>query len=185
MVDFKGAVRRVVTGRAPWTYLYLVLIPFINWCFEHVPTYPLPGHGDWNPMTVVTGLVLVVRDFAQREIGHYIFAFLAVGLVLSIYTSDPTIALASACAFAISETIDWALFTFAKLPLSKRVFVSAGISGPIDAAVFLWIASYSIPGIFNWWSLMASVVSRFLGCLVVYLLMKHREKKAALATTAS
>ncbi len=181
MTDVKTFLKKVLIGRTPWTYLYLFLIPFINWCFDHIPTFLLPTGGDWNPMTVVTGLVLVVRDFAQREIGHYIFLFLAAGLVLSIYTSDPTIALASACAFAISEMIDWALFTFAKLPLSKRVFVSAGISGPIDAAAFLWIASYSIPGIFNIWSLLASVVSRFIGCLVVYLLMKHRENKAAMA----
>ena len=180
-MNFKAAAQKVIIGKTPWTYLYLVLIPFINWCFEHVPTFNLPTGGDWNPMTVVTGLVLVVRDFAQREIGHWIFIFLAIGLVLSVYTSSPNVALASACAFAVSEIIDWALFTFAKLPLSKRIFVSAGISGPIDAAVFLWIASYSIPGIFNIWSLLASVVSRLMGCLVVYLLMKHREKKAALA----
>ncbi len=184
MVDAKTFVKRVVTGQARWTYLYLFLIPFINWCFEHVYTFKLAGGGDWNPMTIVTGLVLVVRDFAQREIGHWIFLFLAIGLMLSIYTSSADVALGSACAFAISETIDWALFTFAKLPLSKRVFVSAGISGPIDAAAFLYIANFKIPGIFNWWSLAAAVVSRFLGCLVVYLLMKRREKKAALAATA-
>lgn len=180
-MNLKAAAQKVIYGRTPWTYLYLFLIPFINWCFEHVPTVILPAGGDWNPMTIVTGLVLVVRDFAQREIGHWIFVFLGIGLLLSIVTSDPTIAFASACAFAVSETIDWGLFTYAKMPLSKRVFVSAGISGPIDAAVFLWIASYSIPGIFNIWSLLASVVSRFLGCLVVYLLMKHREKTAAVA----
>jgi len=135
-------------------------------------------------MTIVTGLVLVVRDFAQREVGHWIFLFLAIGLILSIYTSDPTIAFASACAFAISETIDWALFTFAKLPLARRIFVSAGISGPIDAAAFLFIANFALPGIFNWVSLAAAVVSRFLGCLIVYLLMKHREKKLASTATA-
>ena len=184
-MNLKAAAYKVITLKTPWTYLYLVLIPFINWCFANVPTLNLPTGGDWNPMTGVTGLVLVVRDFAQREIGHWIFIFLAIGLMLSVVTSDPTIAFASACAFAISETIDWALFTFAKLPLSKRIFVSAGISGPIDAAAFLWIASYSIPGIFNIWSLLASVVSRFLGCLVVYLLMKHREKKAALEAVSS
>lgn len=184
MEHFKAVVRKVITGGTPWTYLYLFLIPFINWCFEHVYTFKFPHGGDWNPMTIVTGLVLVVRDFAQREISHYIFFFLVVGLILSIYTSAPAIAFGSACAFAISETIDWALFTFAKLPLSKRVFVSAGISGPIDAAAFLWIANFAIPGIFNWWSLLAAVVSRFLGCLVVYLLMKHREKKAAMAAIA-
>ncbi len=184
MVDAKTFVRRVVTGQARWTYLYLFLIPFINWCFANVPTLKFSMGGDWNPMTIVTGLVLVVRDFAQREVGHWIFLFLAIGLILSIYTSDPTIAFASACAFAISETIDWALFTFAKLPLAKRIFVSAGISGPIDAAAFLFIANFRLPGIFNWWSLAAAVVSRFLGCLVVYWLMKRREKKLALAATA-
>ena len=184
VADIKAVFRKVITGQTRWTYLYLFLIPFINWCFANVPSLPLPDKGDWNPMTVVTGLILVVRDFAQREVGHYIFGFLAIGLLLSIVTSTPNVALASAVAFAISETIDWALFTFAKLPLSKRVFVSAGISGPIDAAAFLWIASYSIPGIFNWWSLAGSVVSRFLGCLVVYWLMKHREKKAALAAAS-
>ena len=184
-MDFKNFIQRVFTGRAPWTYLYLVLIPLINWAFDHVYTFKLPHGGDWNPMTVVTGLVLVVRDFAQREVGHYIFAFLALGLVLSVWTSDPTIAFGSACAFAISETIDWALFTFAKLPLSKRVFVSAGISGPIDAAAFLWIANFALPGIFNWWSLAAAVVSRFIGCFIVYVLMKQREKQQALAASTS
>ncbi len=184
MIDGRTFIRRVITGATPWTYLYLFLIPFINWCFDHVYTFKLPGGGDWNPMTVVTGLVLVVRDFAQREVSHWIFVFLAIGLVLSVYTSSPTIAFGSACAFAISETIDWALFTFAKLPLSKRIFVSAGISGPIDAAAFLYIANFSLPGIFNWVSLAAAVISRLLGCLVVYLLMKQREKKQALAATA-
>jgi len=185
MIDGGTFIKRVARLQTPWTALYLYLIPFINWCFDHVPTFPLPGHGDWNPMTVVTGLVLVVRDFAQREVGHWIFIFLGIGLVLSIWTSDPTIALASAAAFAVSETIDWALFTFAKLPLSKRVFVSAGVSGPIDAAVFLWIASYSIPGIFNGWSLMGSVVSRFLGCAVVYYFMKQRERRMTVAAEAA
>lgn len=69
---FSAFVRKAVTGRTPWTYLYLALIPFINWCFAAVPQIPLPDHGSWTPMSVVTGLVLVVRDFAQREIGHWI-----------------------------------------------------------------------------------------------------------------
>ncbi len=185
MGDIQAFVRKVFSGRTPWTYFYLFLIPFVNWSFDHVPTLKLPTGGDWNAVTIVTGFILVVRDFAQREVGHYIFIFLAIGLGLSVITSDPTIALASACAFAISETIDWALFTFAKLPLSKRVFVSAGIAGPIDACAFLWIASFSVPGIFNIWSMLAAVVSRFLGCVVVYLLMKHREKQAALSAPAA
>ena len=53
-----------------YTLLYVFLIPFINWSFTWAPMWDvLPGWA-FNPVTIVTGLVLVVRDFAQREIGH-------------------------------------------------------------------------------------------------------------------
>ena len=179
-MDFNTFLKRTFTGRTPWTYLYLVLIPVVNWGFAAVPTVKFPFGGDWNAMTIVTGLILVVRDFAQREVGHFIFIFLVLGLMLSTVTSDPSIAFASGCAFAISELIDWALFTFAKMPLSRRVFVSAGTAGPIDAATFLLIA-----GFFSWWSVLAAVVSRLLGCVVVYILMRNREKREASAASAT
>lgn len=179
-MDFTTFIRRVATLKTPWTYLYLFCIPFVNWGFDKIQTVPLPTGGDWHPLTVVTGLTLVVRDFAQREVGHYIFVFLGIGLVLSYLTSDPAVAFASTCAFLISELIDWALFTFLKIPLSRRVFISTAISAPIDAAVFLAIASQSIPGIFNPWSFAAAISSRFIGCLIVYWLMRHREKRQAL-----
>ena len=181
MVDGKTLVRKVFSLKTPWTYLYLFLIPFINWCFAAVPQIALPDHGSWTPMAVVTGLVLVVRDFAQREIGHWIFLALAIGLALSFATSDPAVALASTCAFAVSELIDWAFFTFLKMPLSKRVFYSTSVSAPADSAIFYLIASTTIPGIFNIWSLGSSVLSKLIGVLIVYLLMRHREKKQALA----
>ncbi|MGN6207896.1 VUT family protein [Asticcacaulis sp.] len=183
MIDAKAAARKAFTGRAPWTYLYLFLIPFINWCWGAVPTVPLPDHGEWTPMAIVTGLVLVVRDFAQREVGHWIFIPLIVGISASYFTSPSEIATASAVAFAISETVDWALFTFLKLPLSKRVFISAAIGSPIDTTVFYLMASAAKPGIFNIWAIGASILSKLVGCVIVYLLMKNREQKAALAAT--
>lgn len=184
-MDFKGFLQRVFTGRTWWTYLYLFLIPFINWCWAAVPTIHLPDNGEWTPMAIVTGLVLVVRDFAQREVGHWIFVALAIGLGLSFYTSAPGIALASTVAFGVSETIDWALFTFLKLPLSKRVFISAGIGAPVDSTVFYLMAASTIKGIFNPWSIASSVGSKLLGCLVVYILMRRRERKAALPANAA
>lgn len=180
-MDFNTFIKRVFTAKTPWTYLYLACIPFVNWGFDKIQTVPLPTGGDWHPLTVVTGLTLVVRDFAQREVGHYIFLFLGIGLILSYMTSDPTVAFASTCAFLISELIDWALFTFLKIPLSRRVFISTAISAPIDAAVFLAIASQSIPGIFNPWSFAAAIASRFVACLIIFLLMRQREKQEAKA----
>ncbi len=184
MVDGKTFIQRVIKGQARWTYLYLFLIPFINWCFAAVPTIPLPDHGEWTPMSIVTGLVLVVRDFAQREVGHWIFIALLLGLGMSYFTSPHDIAWASTCAFAVSELIDWSLFTFLKLPLSKRVFISAGISAPIDSTVFYLMASSMIPGLLNPYSVASSIGSKLVGCLIVYWLMKRREKKMALAATA-
>ena len=184
MIDAKAAARKAFTGRAPWTYLYLFLIPFINWAYAAVPTISLPDHGEWTPLAIVTGLVLVVRDFAQREIGHWIFIPLMIGLGISFKMAPAEIAMASAVAFGISETIDWGLFTVLKLPLSKRVFISAAVGSPVDTTVFYLMAATAIPGIFNIWAIGASILSKLVGCVIVYLLMKNREKKAALALTA-
>ena len=180
-MDFTTFIKRVFTARTPWTYLYLACIPFVNWGFDKITPVPLPTGGDWIPRTVVPGLTWVVRYFAPGEVGHYIFIFLGFGLILSYLTSDPTVAFASTCAFLISELIDWALFTFLKIPLSRRVFISTAISAPVDAAVFLAIASQSIPGIFNPWSFAAAIVSRFIACLIIFLLMRQREKREAKA----
>src|SRR5262245_23676619 len=73
-----------------WAALYVGLMPFINWSFAAVPTAPIPewlGGGAFQPLAIVTGFVLVVRDFAQRELKHWIFGAMVVGLALSSLTS--------------------------------------------------------------------------------------------------
>ncbi|MGF1461586.1 MAG: hypothetical protein ACFB2Z_00155 [Maricaulaceae bacterium] len=75
-----------------YTALYVALIPFINWSFTWAPLWPLFGDVVFNPVTVVTGLVLVVRDFAQREIKHYVLLAMAVALGLTYATSGGELA---------------------------------------------------------------------------------------------
>ena len=178
--SFVLSVKKIIRGRAPWTYVYVLLIPLVNWSFAHVPSYPVLG-GEWNPMVVVTGLILVVRDLAQREIGHTIFLPLTIGLAVSFLMAPPEIALASAAAFAVSETIDWAIFTFTHRPLSKRILWSCGASAPVDSTVFLIGASMAIPGLFSWVTLLGSVLSKLAGAYVVYLHLKRRERHHATA----
>lgn len=158
-----------------FTFLYMALIPLVNWSFAHVPTVPMPDGGAWSPMAVVTGLVLVVRDFAQREIGHWIFVPLLIGIALSFAMAPPQIALASAAAFGVSELTDWAIFTFTKRPLSQRVLLSSGISAPLDSAVFWFLASLAVAGVFTWSTVLTAIASKLAGCYVVYLLLKRRE----------
>lgn len=160
-----------------WVYVYVVLIPLVNWSFAHVPTVALPGGGEWAPMAVVTGLILVFRDLAQREVGHWIFIPLLIGLAVSYVMAPPAIAFASGAAFAISETIDWLIFTITKRPLSKRVLWSCAASAPVDSAVFLILAEQAVRGIFNWSTLITSIASKLLGAYVVYRLLKRREAR--------
>lgn len=160
-----------------WVYVYVFLIPLVNWSFAHVPTVALGDGAVWSPMAIITGLILVFRDFAQREIGHYIFIPLLVGLAISYVMAPPAIALASAAAFAVSELVDWAVFTYTKRPLSKRILWSCAASAPLDSALFLLGAEQSMPGVFSWLTLITSITSKLFGAVVVYYIIKARETR--------
>lgn len=82
------------------------------------------------------GFVFVFRDYAQRQIGHkVVFAMLAATVIS--YFMSPEVALASAAAFLVSETVDWIVYTLTKRPLSERVLYSSAVATPLDSIVFL------------------------------------------------
>jgi uncharacterized PurR-regulated membrane protein YhhQ (DUF165 family) len=165
-----------------WSALYVGLMPFINWSFAAVPTFAIPDHlggGALQPLAIVTGLVLVVRDFAQRELGHWIWGAMIVGLTLSSLTSWITIVVASGLAFLVSETVDWAVYTFSKRPLSQRVMISSLASAPLDQVVFIGLASLVVPGIFAWGTVLTGIASKLLGAWVVSQIVAVQERKIA------
>jgi len=66
-----------------YTLVYILLVPFINWTFSWALIWEiLPGWA-FNPVTIITGLVLVFRDFSQREIGHRVLIAMFIGLCLT------------------------------------------------------------------------------------------------------
>jgi uncharacterized PurR-regulated membrane protein YhhQ (DUF165 family) len=179
-----GTMAVFFIARRPWTALYVGLMPFINWSFSAVPTMPIPhelGGGNFQPLAIVTGFVLVVRDFAQREIKHWIFGAMIVGLLLSTLTSWIVIIFASGAAFLISETADWAVYTFVKRPLSQRVLLSSCASGPLDQLVFIWLASMAPgqAGIFAWGTILTGVASKLFGAVIVSRIMAAQERRVA------
>lgn len=161
-----------------WVLLYIAIIPLINWGFAIIPTIAMPDGGQWAPMAIVTGLVLVVRDFAQREIGHWIFIPLFIAVALSYFMAGPEIALASGAAFLVSELADWAVYTFTKKPLSTRILISSAVGAPVDTVVFLLGANMIVPGILAPSTLLTSIASKLLGAYVVYRIVKRRESRA-------
>ena len=186
--DSRGALARI-----PWikyTLLYVLLIPFINWSFTWAPmagffegqfvTYfpneDVPKLAKWlfNPVTIVTGLVLIVRDFAQREVGHYVLIAMAIALVLTALTAGPQLALASGAAFAVSELVDWALFTFSKYKLSTRVLLSSALAAPIDTTLFLYGAEMVRGGMFTMPNIVMSITGKMIGAIVIWWIVKKR-----------
>jgi uncharacterized PurR-regulated membrane protein YhhQ (DUF165 family) len=157
-----------------FTILYVALIVLVNWGFTVVPLMPLPGGEMWPPMSLVVGLVFVARDYAQREIGHKVIIAMLVSAALSYVMANPFVAVASLSAFLISEFADWAVYSFTRRPFSQRVLLSSVIGTPLDSAVFL-----AIIGHFSLVGVVAMTLSKMLGALAVWWLVRRREAQAA------
>ena len=180
-------------GRA-WAYVYVALIPFLNWSFGKISGVDMTDQLGWlfgtahtiliNPLTVVTGLVFVIRDFVQREMGHRVLVLMALAIGWSFYYSWPVIAIASGIAFAISETVDWLLFTFTKYRLSTRILLSSALAAPIDTTVFLFGADLAVQAaqgepagtLFNLANWVFFILGKMVGAVVVSWMIRQREK---------
>jgi hypothetical protein len=199
-----GALIWFLKGRT-WAYIYVALIPLLNWSFgrPEVPEVDLTqmfggvfgtAHQIiFNPLTVATGMVFVVRDFVQREMGHRVLVLMALAIAWSFYYSWPVIALASGIAFAISETADWLLFTFTKYRLSTRILLSSALAAPIDTTVFLYgadlaqvMAGLAEPGsqlnTANW---IFFIIGKMVGAVVVSAMIRYREKRGEVDPAAA
>lgn len=187
-VPICAAVVAVLWWRgARWTAVYVALMPLINWSFAAVPTYPIAeslGGGQFQPLAIVTGLVLVARDFTQREIGHRVLGAMLIGLALSTLTSWITIVVASGAAFLISETVDWAVYTLSRRPLSQRIMISSALSAPLDQTVFIYLASFVVPGIFAWGTVLTGIASKLIGAAVVAWVVARQERRVAARAAA-
>jgi uncharacterized PurR-regulated membrane protein YhhQ (DUF165 family) len=120
---------------------YIATIWLANYLVSHYGIVDV-GFGLMAPAAVyAVGVAFTMRDFTQDLLGRkVVIGCIAAGCVLS-YLVSPTFALASAVAFAASESADFAIYT----PLRERdwlgaVTVSNIVGACIDSALFLYIA---------------------------------------------
>lgn len=159
-------------------FTYIGLIAGVNWAFAIVPPLELPGGDLWSPVALIVGFVFVVRDFAQRRVGHHILWAMLAGIIISWWMASPQLALASALAFAVGEMADWALYSFTKKPFSQRILISSLLGAPLDSLVFLTFIGIASPV-----SVGVMSFSKLLGAFVVFLLVRRRERLSPLAAT--
>jgi len=156
-----------------WTALYIASIVLVNWLFVAVPPLATPL-GDLYLATLVVGAVFVLRDYAQREIGHSILLATFAAGVITWYMVDPALALASLTAFFISEMADWAVFSFTRRSLQSRILISSIVAVPLDTFAFLYLTGFLTPASFS-----VEVISKAVGVAIVFLLLRARYQRLA------
>lgn len=161
---------------APFYLLtYIISILVLNLAFSYVPMVDL-GFGLFSPMAILAGAVFVLRDFAQREVGHWVLAGMVAGALLSFMLADPFVAYASVAAFVISELADWLLYTVTKKPFHQRVLISSLLSTPVDTAVFLLLIDGMTAGTF-----VLMVGAKMVAALLIWLYYHKNPGQAATA----
>jgi hypothetical protein len=127
---------------------YVLTVVAVNVGFSHSPSL------DWV-WSLLVGGVLVLRDVAQRQWGHGVLGLMVLAATLSYVLGNPAVALASATAFVISETVDWLVYTTTHRPFADRVWRSVLASAPVDTATFLHLAQ-----IWSWPLFAIGVISK-------------------------
>ena len=95
---------------------------------------------------LMIGAALVLRDLVQRRLGvEFGIAAIVAGAAISAVIAPPSLVVASATAFLLSEFADFAVYT----PLARRRLVAAVVASSavgllVDSLVFLWLAFGSL-----------------------------------------
>lgn len=155
-----------------WILTYVASIVAVNVGFAHVPLVDLGALGFWPPMSLLVGVIFVIRDFAQRAVGHWVLPAMLVGLALSYVMADPYVALASACAFAVSELADWAIYTVTRRPFHQRVLASSAIGAPLDSAIFLLMIGHA-----SFVGIAVMSVSKMFAALLIWAMPQSGDKE--------
>ena len=146
--------RRNIEGSI-FLVLFCLTIPAANWMIGHVGSVCVPNGPCLVPVApgimapsgvLMVGAALVLRDLVQRRLGaEFGIGAIIVGAIISAGLAPPSLVLASATAFLLSEFADFAVYT----PLARRRLVLAVVASSfaglvVDSIVFLWLAFGSL-----------------------------------------
>lgn len=157
----------------PYAFAYVASVVLVNWLFMVIPPVPLPGGDVWPPVSLAVGFVFILRDYAQRAVGHKVVLCMLLGAGISYFMAGPQIALASMAAFLVGEFLDWGVYTYTGRPFSQRILLSSLVSTPVDTAVFLVLINMAGVG-----TILIMTLSKLAGAVAVFLLVRRRERFA-------
>lgn len=125
--------------------LFVLTVWAANWAISRWGLVPV-GFGLTAPAGVYfAGLAFTLRDVTHRTLGRWaVVAAIGVGALLSLLVSS-RFALASATAFLVSETADFAVYE----PVRRNGWLPAVLASnlvglAVDSVLFLWLAFGSL-----------------------------------------
>jgi queuosine precursor transporter len=162
-----------------YSLLYYFSIVLLFTAVNHAPlVVRLPFGGDWSPYLLLVGLWFVLRDYSQRELGGFVLLPMIAGILTAYLFIDSNLALASAIALAVSETVDAIIYTLSKRPFHQRVLISSAIAIPIDTAVFFAAVDilqvHGETNFFNFWSVLIATLTKIASAVVVFYVSRRR-----------
>lgn len=155
--------------------LFIGTVVFANWLVNYYGVVSI-GFGLMAPAGVfAAGLGFTLRDWLQRKGGSpQVLLAIACGAGISAAIS-PQLALASATAFLVSETADWAVYTPIKNKL-LAIVLSNTVGAVVDSIIFLSIAFHNLD------FLKGQVIGKLYMTVPFVILLGYTQTKLALAT---
>lgn len=161
-----------ILSRIKYSLAYIACILVTVVLFNKFPLLiEVTDGASFSPWSAAIGLWFVLRDYSQRELGHYVFIPMVIGIAISAVV-NPGYAIATALAGAVSELLDWAMYTFSKKPFHTRIFLSSLVAAPVDTFIFFlaFDVFQVIPGvsIFNWITIAIGTCSKLIAAIVIW-----------------
>jgi len=139
--------------------VYTASVVAANVITAHLGLVPIGFGLSVTAGTFAAGFTLLARNLGQDVIGRpRIIALMLLGIGISWWLATPALAVASAAAFAISETTDMAIYTpLRKHGWSVAALCAAAVSGIVDTVVFLRVAGFPL----TWGTVTGQVLVKF------------------------
>ena len=119
-----------------WTLAYSASVIGLLFAFKYYPFFIELSPGvTFTPWTIAVGVLFVLRDYCQREIGHWVWGPMLVAIFLS-WAISPEYGLAVIIGGISGAMADWAVYSFLKKPFHQRILISSLFSGPADTIGF-------------------------------------------------
>lgn len=130
---------------------FLACIPVANWMIGNIGTVCVPNGPCLIPVApgvmapsgvLLIGAALALRDALQETADRrVVLACVMMGAALSLLTSSPALAIASAIAFGVSELADFAVYDRLRRRSGWSAVLASGMVGAVvDSVLFSWIA---------------------------------------------